>query len=179
MKIHSSPIIILSRALRAWTSTLAETDQRSEERRRGCWAIRICNQAQSKRVNLRGVCTLATKLAPCTALVEILSVVGEVVPSRCYHAHERTREIEKRGRGEFWRGWWACKERVWEADRAPSVIFPLLRRTFAVGSLRKTTGSTKMPRNYALHLTPFPAYSIPSRTIAVTSSACNSVALPS
>lgn len=172
---------MLSRALRAWTSAPAETDQRLEERRRGCWAIRICNQAQSKRVNLRGVCTLATKLAPCTALVEILrrwrSCTIEMLPLM----REREKLRRGEGRGEFGeggghvgegRGW------VWEADRAPSVIFPLLRRTFAVGSLRKATGSTKMPRNYALHLTPFPVYSVPSRTIAVTSSACNSVALP-
>lgn len=168
---------MLSRALRAWTSTPAETDQRSEERRRGCWAIRICNQAQSKRVNLRGVCTLATKLAPCTSRDTPL----EKLYHRDVTALTREREKLREGERRVWREWWAyggggggCEK----ADRAPSVIFPLLRRTFAVGSLRKATGSTKMPRNYALHLTPFPAYSVPSRTIAVTSSACNSVALP-
>jgi len=98
MKIHSSPIIMLSRAFRAWTSALAETDQRSEERRRGCWAIRICNQAQSKRVNLRGVCALTTKLAPCTALVEILrrwrSCTIEMLP--------RSWESERNCEGRVW-----------------------------------------------------------------------------
>ena len=75
-----------------------------------------------------------------------------------------------------------------------SVIFPLCRDTFAAGSFHKATGRTKMPRNYA---SPYPRSSLTARvspflslprlllphpglppTIVVTSSACNSVALP-
>lgn len=59
------------------------------------------------------------------------------------------------------------------------------------GSLRKATGSAKMPRNYASPYPPPPAQSLlppttttvlrpalPPTIVAVTSSACNSVALP-
>jgi len=152
MKIHSSPIIILSVNQHAAgnRSTVG-----GEGAGRGCWAIRICNQAQSKRVNLRGVCTLATKLAPCMALVEILSVVGEVVPSRCYRAHERTREIVRRGggRGESFGGREGGGHARRECERRtahPLSSFPYYGVLSPLVSLRKANReSTEMPRNYA------------------------------
>jgi len=99
---------MLSQAFRAQTDVAAETDQRlggggdsrgggGEER---C-AIRICNQVQSKRVNLRGVCTLATKLAPCTSLVEILrswrSCTIEMLPRSSESERERNRKGRVKG----------------------------------------------------------------------------------
>lgn len=115
------------------------------------------------------------------------SAVGEVVASRCYRVHEKanTRETEEsRGGGERERDFTEGSGHA--AGRKRQTAHPLssfpycgVLSPLVLSKARRQRVPTKMPRNSTLHLIPFPAYTVPSRTIAVTSSACNSVALPS
>lgn len=88
---------------------------------RGWWAIRICNQVQSKRVNLGGVCTLAAKLVP-------YSTPGRDTPPSLGKLHHRdvttlvrvsVREIVRGGEMRYGRS---------VLSLSLSVIFPLCLR---------------------------------------------------
>jgi len=117
------------------------------------------------------------------------SAVGEVVASRCYRVHEKAntreteneRERDRERERDFAEGGGHAEGRKGRPRTLChlSLTAAYFRRWFSPSKARRQRVPTKMPRNSTLHLIPFPAYSVPSRTIAVTSSACNSVALPS